>query len=291
MAPRSAYFDGNRIGPDVAPFWRILTRDERAAPTAAAAHARRRPERRDGDPQHADALVDARPPLGERPRLPAGPRRTARSSRSTRRARSRRAIGLSGGMMLSSDDLDECAAGPARPHLDAAAAAAALGGAARPHGARHARAIRGRVRPRLRPAARRRAVQLRRRGARPRRSLPAGRLARVRAVGASATVGVVEGSLDIRARRAARLPRRRARARRRARRPSSRPTAHIGMGALDVVHGQFDAADGCPRRAAWAGGPGGPPHLHVARGRRRGRIAGRPRRWTCRREQASATWT
>ena len=36
MAPSVGYFDGNRIGPDVAPFWRNLTSEERARPTVRA---------------------------------------------------------------------------------------------------------------------------------------------------------------------------------------------------------------------------------------------------------------
>jgi alpha-galactosidase len=32
MAPSVGFFDGNRIGPDVAPFWRLMTREERQAP-------------------------------------------------------------------------------------------------------------------------------------------------------------------------------------------------------------------------------------------------------------------
>ena len=36
MAPSVGVFDGNRIGPDVAPFWRNLTREERAAPKPRA---------------------------------------------------------------------------------------------------------------------------------------------------------------------------------------------------------------------------------------------------------------
>ncbi len=39
MAPSVGVFDGNRIGPDVAPFWRMMTREERQAPHPRPRHA------------------------------------------------------------------------------------------------------------------------------------------------------------------------------------------------------------------------------------------------------------
>jgi alpha-galactosidase len=39
MAPSVGFFDGNRIGPDVAPFWRLMTREERQAPQPRPRHA------------------------------------------------------------------------------------------------------------------------------------------------------------------------------------------------------------------------------------------------------------
>lgn len=104
MAPSVGVFDGNRIGPDVAPFWRFLTAEERMAP---------RPRfRRPDDPLSAETAVrntltrswmhgrlwandpDCVLVRADRTKLTLDEVRTLAS-----------VIGLSGGMMLSSDDL------------------------------------------------------------------------------------------------------------------------------------------------------------------------------------------
>lgn len=105
MAPSVGIFDGNRIGPDVAPFWRFLTTEERARPKPRF----RRPD----DPLSAETAIrntlnrswmhgrlwandpDCALVRTDRTKLTLGETRTLAT-----------VIGLSGGMMLSSDDLD-----------------------------------------------------------------------------------------------------------------------------------------------------------------------------------------
>jgi alpha-galactosidase len=105
MAPSVGYFDGNRIGPDVAPYWRFLTRAEREAPRPRA----RRPE----DPLSAEtAIRNTFTRWWTHGRLWANDPdcvlvRSDRTRLSLDETRSLvTAIGLSGGMVLSSDDLD-----------------------------------------------------------------------------------------------------------------------------------------------------------------------------------------
>jgi alpha-galactosidase len=104
MAASVGKFDGNRIGPDVAPFWRFLTKEERASP-------RPRPRRPDDDLSAETAIRNtltrswmhgrlwANDPdcllvRGDRTKLMLDEVRTLAT-----------AIALSGGMLLSSDDL------------------------------------------------------------------------------------------------------------------------------------------------------------------------------------------
>jgi alpha-galactosidase len=104
MAPSVGHFDGNRIGPDVAPFWRNLTTEERATPRPRA----RRPD----DDLSAEVAIrntltrswmhgrlwandpDCVVVREDRTKLTLSEVRTLVS-----------AIGLTGGMTLSSDDL------------------------------------------------------------------------------------------------------------------------------------------------------------------------------------------
>ena len=106
MAPSVGYFDGNRIGPDVAPFWRFLTSEERQEPKPRA----RRPD------DHLSAETAIRSTLtrswmhrrlwaSDPDCLLVRTDRTKLTLDETRTLAS--AIGLSGGMMLSSDDLDK----------------------------------------------------------------------------------------------------------------------------------------------------------------------------------------
>ena len=105
MAPSVGLFDGNRIGSDTAPFWRFLTGEERAAP---------RPR-----PRHPDDLLSAETAIRNtmtrswmHDRLWSNDPdcilvRTDRTKLTLDEIRSSAtAIGLSGGMMLSSDHLD-----------------------------------------------------------------------------------------------------------------------------------------------------------------------------------------
>jgi alpha-galactosidase len=104
MAPSVGVFDGNRIGSDTAPFWRFLTKDERAA---------RQPR-----PRHPDDLLSVETAMRNtmtqfwmHNRLWANDPdcllvRTDRTKLTLDEVRaSATAIGLSGGMVLSSDDL------------------------------------------------------------------------------------------------------------------------------------------------------------------------------------------
>ena len=106
MAPSVGIFDGNRIGSDLAPFWRFLTTEERGAP---------RPRRR-----HPDDLLSVETAIRNtmtrgwmHQRLWANDPdclivRTDRTKLTLDETRTlATAIGLSGGMMLSSDDLDK----------------------------------------------------------------------------------------------------------------------------------------------------------------------------------------
>lgn len=104
MAPSVGFFDGNRIGPDVAPFWRNLTRSERAEPRPRA----RAP---DDDLSAEVAIRNTLTRSWMHRRLWANDPdcllvradRTKLTPDETRTLAT--AIGLSGGMMLSSDDL------------------------------------------------------------------------------------------------------------------------------------------------------------------------------------------
>jgi len=104
MAPSVGFFDGNRIGSDVAPFWRFLTTEERETP---------KPRRR-----HPDDLLSAETAIRNtmtrswmHGRLWANDPdclivRTDRTKLTLDETRTlAAAIGLSGGMMLSSDEL------------------------------------------------------------------------------------------------------------------------------------------------------------------------------------------
>jgi alpha-galactosidase len=109
MAPSVGVFDGNRIGPDVAPFWRFLTTEERASP---------RPRfRRPDDALSAEtAIRNTLTRSWMHNRLWANDPdcvlvRTDRTKLTLEETRSLvTAIGLSGGMALSSDDLERVSA-------------------------------------------------------------------------------------------------------------------------------------------------------------------------------------
>jgi alpha-galactosidase len=110
MAPSVGFFDGNRIGPDVAPIWRWLTREERASPAP-------RPRTPD-DPLSAETAIrntltrswmHGRLWANDPDCLLVRTDRTKLTLDETRTLAS--AIGLSGGMMLSSDDLDKVPSG------------------------------------------------------------------------------------------------------------------------------------------------------------------------------------
>ncbi len=105
MAPSVGFFDGNRIGPDVGPIWRFMTRAERESPTP-------RPRTPD-DPGGAETAIRStltrswmhgRLWANDPDCLLVRTDRTKLTLDETRTLAS--AIGLSGGMMLSSDDLD-----------------------------------------------------------------------------------------------------------------------------------------------------------------------------------------
>ena len=106
MAPSVGYFDGNRVGPDVAPFWRFMTRDERSRPEGK----RRTPD----DPLSAETAIrntltrswmHGRLWANDPDCLLVRTDGTKLSLEETQTLAA--AIGLSGGMMLSSDDLDK----------------------------------------------------------------------------------------------------------------------------------------------------------------------------------------
>ncbi|MBF6600102.1 MAG: alpha-galactosidase [Dehalococcoidia bacterium] len=105
MAPSVGVFDGNRIGLDVAPFWRLLTHEERSAP--------RPRERRPDDALSAETSIrntlnrswmHGRLWANDPDCLLVRSDRTKLSLDETRTLAS--VIGLTGGMMLSSDDLE-----------------------------------------------------------------------------------------------------------------------------------------------------------------------------------------
>jgi alpha-galactosidase len=108
MAPSVGYFDGNRIGPDVGPFWRNLTTAERAEP-------RVRERRPDDDLSAETAIRSTLTRSWMHGRLWANDpdcvlvrdNRTKLSIEEIRTLVS--VIGLSAGMMLSSDDLPQMA--------------------------------------------------------------------------------------------------------------------------------------------------------------------------------------
>ena len=106
MAPSVGFFDGNRIGPDVAPIWRFMTRAERESPAL-------RPRTPD-DPLSAETAIrntltrswmHGRLWANDPDCLLVRTDRTKLTLDETRTLTS--VIGLSGGMMLSSDDLDK----------------------------------------------------------------------------------------------------------------------------------------------------------------------------------------
>jgi alpha-galactosidase len=104
MAPSVGLFDGNRIGPDVAPFWRFLTAEERARPAA-------RPRTPDDQLSAETAIrntltrswMHGRLWLNDPDCVMVRDDRTKLTLDETRTLVT--AIGLSGGMVLSSDDL------------------------------------------------------------------------------------------------------------------------------------------------------------------------------------------
>jgi alpha-galactosidase len=106
MAPSVGFFDGNRIGPDVAPFWRFLTPEERAAP-------RPRPRRPDDQLSAETAIRNTLTRSWMHGRLWANDPdcvlvRTDRTKLSIEETRTlASAIALSGGMLISSDDLEK----------------------------------------------------------------------------------------------------------------------------------------------------------------------------------------
>jgi alpha-galactosidase len=108
MAPSVGYFDGNRIGPDCAPFWRFLTRDERASPTA-------KPRGPDDILSTETAMRNTLNRAWMHGRLWANDPdcllvRSDRTKLTLDEVRTMAAvIALSGGMTLSSDDLDKLA--------------------------------------------------------------------------------------------------------------------------------------------------------------------------------------
>ncbi len=109
MAPSVGVFDGNRIGSDTAPWWRFLTSEEREAP-------RPRPRRPDDNLSAETAIRNTMTQFWMHNRLWANDPdcllvRSDRTKLTLDEIRSSAtAIGLSGGMMLSSDDLDRAPA-------------------------------------------------------------------------------------------------------------------------------------------------------------------------------------
>ncbi|MHB8514884.1 MAG: glycoside hydrolase family 36 protein [Dehalococcoidia bacterium] len=105
MAPSVGVFDGNRIGPDVAPFWRFLTHEERSQP-------RPRPRAADDGLSAESAIRNTLARSWMHRRLWANDPdcllvRTDRTKLTLDETRTLASvIGLSGGMMLASDDLD-----------------------------------------------------------------------------------------------------------------------------------------------------------------------------------------
>ncbi|TAK67117.1 MAG: alpha-galactosidase, partial [Dehalococcoidia bacterium] len=105
MAPSVGVFDGNRIGSDTAPWWRFLTGNEREAP-------RPRPRRPDDNLSAETAIRNTMTQFWMHNRLWANDPdcllvRTDRTKLTLDEIRSSAtAIGLSGGMMLASDELD-----------------------------------------------------------------------------------------------------------------------------------------------------------------------------------------
>lgn len=106
MSPSVGFFDGNRIGPDCAPFWRFLTRAERESPTTKT----RTPN------DHLSTETAMRNTINRwwmHNRLWANDPdcllvRTDRTKMTLDEVRTMATvIGLSGGMTLSSDDLDK----------------------------------------------------------------------------------------------------------------------------------------------------------------------------------------
>jgi alpha-galactosidase len=106
MAPSVGFFDGNRIGPDVAPIWRFMTRAERESPTPRS----RTPD----DPLSAETAIrntltrswmHGRLWANDPDCLLVRTDRTKLTLDETRTLVS--VIGLSGGMVLSSDDLEK----------------------------------------------------------------------------------------------------------------------------------------------------------------------------------------
>ncbi len=106
MAPSVGFFDGNRIGPDCAPFWRFLARDERASPTP-------KPRTPDDFLSTETAMRNTLSRSWMHNRLWANDPdcllvRTDRTKMTLDEVRTMATIiGLSGAMMLSSDDLDK----------------------------------------------------------------------------------------------------------------------------------------------------------------------------------------
>lgn len=106
MAPSVGFFDGNRIGPDVAPFWRNLTTAERAEPSP-------RERRPDDDLSVETAIRNTLQRSWMHGRLWANDPdcllvRTDRTKITLDETRTLASVvGLSAGMMLSSDDLDK----------------------------------------------------------------------------------------------------------------------------------------------------------------------------------------
>jgi alpha-galactosidase len=108
MAPSVGFFDGNRIGPDVAPFWRFMTREERSRPNA-------RPRTANDGLSAETAIRNTLTRSWMHNRLWANDPdcllvredRTKLTLDETRTLAS--AIGLSGGMMLVSDDMEHVA--------------------------------------------------------------------------------------------------------------------------------------------------------------------------------------
>jgi alpha-galactosidase len=106
MAPSVGFFDGNRIGPDVAPFWRLMTREERQAPQPRPRHA--------DEPLSAEAAIRStlqrswmhgRLWANDPDCLMVRDDFTKLTLTETRSLAT--AIAMSAGMMLSSDDLEK----------------------------------------------------------------------------------------------------------------------------------------------------------------------------------------